>query len=143
MGGVELSTVVVYAFAIVFGAVSLAQVVEWGKADSRVVRTFKPAEGVYAAPAASAAAGQWAVFSAFCGFLTMPLSDFGAGALVVFSALFVAFVCLILGTVVWLFMPDGFLVPKALPGCVGLSGSSRRHVNFLCPARTSACECAC
>jgi hypothetical protein len=115
----KLFSIVATMLAVLLGGLSLLQIIEWRKADSRVVRMFTPAEGVYAAPAASSAGGQWSVFSCFWIALMASLLQFDVRALIAFSLLFTAFLCGGIGAVVWLFMPDSWLVPKALRGAPG------------------------
>ncbi len=115
----KLPPILFDALAVLLGGLSLFFIAEWRKADSRVTNGFKPPEGFYAAPAASAAGGQWATFASFWFFLTIPLVQFDVRALFVFASLLVGFLCFGIGTVVWLFMPESWLVPKALRGGPG------------------------
>jgi hypothetical protein len=119
-GSVEkLSPIIFDALAVVLGGFSLLFIVEWRKMDSRVVSRFRPSEGFYAAPAASAAGAQWATFASFWFFLAIPLVQFDVRALIAFASIFAGFLCGGMGVVVWLFMPDCWLVPKALRGSPG------------------------
>ena len=112
-------TAILGTVVVVLGCMSLIQLFAWQRADSIVVRLFTPAEGVYAAPQASFALGQWAVFAFFCCCLFGLLGELGAPAWVAFPMLLSGFVLGGIGTIVWLLMPDNFLVPKALRGAPG------------------------
>lgn len=113
-----MAAVIAYAMLAIFAVMSVLQLVEWRKVDSFVAKRFQ-AEGMYAAPEASSAAWQWAVFGAFCAFLSLPFMQLGVHGAAVFAAMTVAFACLVIGTVIWLFMPDSFLVPRAFRGAPG------------------------